>query len=152
MTTLVQAYVNYGRWVADCPAVGCNSAAQLRGSAPPEPEISALILTDEQDKQMPWKRDEMFYCTACGQLAQVIWPDDEIGIFETLCERRNQANRNWYPNGHTFAVEHGLCCGQSVEELHVEHLAHSGDDNNSNGIRVPHGPYIDLEAARRRLT
>ena len=87
------AYVNHGRWVADCP-FGCGGA-----------ELA---------------REEWFICREClnyghaGARLPLVWPDDEdIRAIEAALVVRPVLNRNWCPNesiGVLLAenVEHGL--------------------------------------------
>ena len=88
MTT--PAYVNHGRWVADCEA--CRSALRVSPG------------------------DE-FTCLECGHHdADVFWPDDWADIDAVLALRPSILNRNWLP-GETLDdlraenLEHGLVPG-----------------------------------------
>ncbi len=82
------AFVNYGRWVADCAV--CPSALELtRGQV-------------------------AFRCldALCGAESVVVWPDDTAVIDELLAGRPPQ-NRNWHPwetPGDLLAenIEHGV--------------------------------------------
>lgn len=71
------ARVNYGQWIIDCPF--CNSA----------------ILADSDDLR--------FFCVECSSAenghrwVDVIWPENAAAIEHELMQRRNEANRNWYP-------------------------------------------------------
>lgn len=92
------AYVNYGRWVADCPA-GCNSAAAL---APHQP---------------------MFNCVECYAIAPIHWPDDADELWEALAARP-KPNQNWFPSGHPLALRSGSPDGQTPDELRAETAEH----------------------------
>lgn len=93
----VLAYVNHGRWVADCSRPGCAGAESL---AP---------------------RQTGFHCSNCHQLDEVVWPADAADIWDVLQERPIPQTRNWYPAGHPLAVRFRLEHGQSVEDLRREH-------------------------------
>lgn len=63
----VMAYINHGRWVADCPA--CNGAELV-----------------EQGHRM--------LCGSCGAVHDVDWPSD-IDEAETLLEQRPVGHQHW---------------------------------------------------------
>lgn len=92
---MARAYVNFGRWVADCPQdCGCALALQ-----------PGMLL---------------FSCPECHHMCEVEWPADPDGIWEALSERPAPRNRNWFPAGHGLAVRSGSPHGQSVKELRDE--------------------------------
>lgn len=98
LTSRARAYVNFGRWISDCPN-GCGSAASL------EPGQT------------------MFHCGGtggCGQMASVEWPADAQEIWDALEERSRPKNRNWFPDGHELALRAGCPAGQTPEELRRE--------------------------------
>ncbi len=97
---LALAYVNWGRWVADCPAA-CGSA---------------IVLASGQST---------FHCPECKHLSGVYWPHNPDEIMEVL-EVRNKRNQNWFPVNHDLALRFGLPHGQSVSELREETEAHRG--------------------------
>jgi hypothetical protein len=70
------AYVNWGRWVADCPRQGCANALALeRGQA-------------------------VFECAgrgACGLVTDVEWPPNVWEIERFLAARPIASTRNWLP-------------------------------------------------------
>jgi len=77
---MVEAYVNHGRWVADCPE--CNVGLQLpRGAYQVKAEFVMI-------------REE---CVTCSAPTRVVWPDDPDSI-DTALKDRPQINRNWYPH------------------------------------------------------
>ena len=86
------AYVNHGRWVADCPSPACTGAE----------------LVDPQDPR--------FYCLSCynaafgGKWLRVRFPPERErqAIERALLARARERNRNWYP-------------GETVEQLEEEH-------------------------------
>ena len=65
----VYAYVNHGRWVADCPS--CNGAE---------------LVSENQE----------FLCGTCGRVSPAVWPDTVTQIEATL-NQRPEPNRNWNP-------------------------------------------------------
>lgn len=100
MTALItpakaRAYVNFGRWVADCP-IECGCALELRPGQ----------LT--------------FACVECKTITLLEWPDDPDGIWEALLERPAPKTRNWFPEGHELALRSGSPHGQTVQELRDE--------------------------------
>lgn len=80
----VYAYVNHGRWVADCV---CNGAELVQ-------------------------RGTRFLCGSCGLESPVVWPDDADDVDRVL-EPRPPRNQNWRP-GETVGqltaenIEHGV--------------------------------------------
>lgn len=96
------AYLNWGRWVADCPG-GCVSAERL------DPGQVAFV------------------CSNCGHAAPVTWPDNPAGIWQALGMRVLPPHRNWYPAGHPVAVMAGIPHGQTVQDLMVETMDHADD-------------------------
>jgi hypothetical protein len=74
----VAAYVNHGRWVADCPSEGCGGALELAQLA-------------------------SFLCPAClnagsgHQWQPVRWPPEQPDIEAVLGVRPLLSNRNWRP-------------------------------------------------------
>ena len=90
------AYVNHGRWIADCTRPHCNNAEKL------EP------------------RQAMFHCVNCHQIAPVTWPADADEIREVLDRRPVPQTRNWAPAGHRQALACGVPDGQTVADLLAE--------------------------------
>jgi len=74
--TAIQAYVNEGRWIAECP--------------------------DCKNAQLACKTDPRFLCDNCGNVAvgklwrTVVWPANVTGI-ESMLENRPLVNQNWVP-------------------------------------------------------
>lgn len=68
MSSLINAYVNHGRWVADCPA--CNSAAVVTVESP-------------------------YFRCGCGLRAGVQFPPEREAIEDVLGRRPMAENRNW---------------------------------------------------------
>lgn len=96
------AYVNHGRWIADCP-IDCGGAQELDNG------------------------QTMFACKECYQMSEVEWPKDPGGIWEALAKRVNPKNRNWYPKGQPVAVKANLPQGQSVKDLLDEQAAEEAE-------------------------
>lgn len=71
----VVAYVNHGRWVADC--------------------------TDDNGAELV-EPGERFLCGSCGAEADVVWPDD-IPAAEAVLRVRPLSNRHWYPQRETVS-------------------------------------------------
>jgi hypothetical protein len=94
-----RAYVNHGRWVADCPT-GCGSALQLDPG------------------------QETFACVECHTISSVDWPKDPDGIWDALSERPLKHNRNWFPKDHELALRAGKPHGQTVKQLRQETADH----------------------------
>lgn len=77
MVTTVQlrnatyARVNWGRWIADCPAPFCLSALQL------------------------WQGQKFYLCPECETQGEVMWPAAVDGIERLLIMRPDPFTRNW---------------------------------------------------------
>lgn len=103
LTTLARAYVNCGRWIADCPREHCTNA---------------IALTPKQVQ---------FFCEhegGCRLLTEVEWPADADAIWEVLKARPVPGTRNWAPAGHRQAIVCGLPLGQTVDALIAENREH----------------------------
>lgn len=96
----VLAYVNHGRWVADCSRPACAGAESLS------------------------PRQAGFHCSNCQQLDDVTWPPNAADIWDVLQERPVPQTRNWFPDGHPLALRAGCPTGQSVEALRTEQREH----------------------------
>lgn len=90
MTTPV--YINYGRFVVDCP---CGDAREVQ----------------------PGERS-----TACveGHALNLEWPDNAAALMAALSERVNVARRNWFPRNHPLALDLGKPHGQTPDDLRRE--------------------------------
>lgn len=99
---LARAYVNHGRWVADCPGLDC---------------ASALVLQPRQG---------VYQCPDCWTVAPVDWPADADDIWSALSPRP-PARRNWYPASHDLAVRFNLPHGQTPAELRTETAENMGE-------------------------
>jgi hypothetical protein len=93
------AYVNHGRWLADCPRPGCGNALELQ------------------------PRQVTFHCTdrtgvgSCGLQADVEWPPNVQAITDELGKRPVHSTRNWAPEGHWQSIGTGR---QTVRDLKEE--------------------------------
>lgn len=95
LTNKARAYVNFGRWIADCP-MDCGSALQLQpGQA-------------------------MYQCVECGYVTDIEWPSNANEIWDALLERPAKRNRNWFPSGHHLALRSFSPHGQTPQELRDE--------------------------------
>ena len=99
------AYVNQGRWMADCPRPYCGNALELE------------------------LRQPSFYCVArgggcCGLSCPIVWPGDAEQLFAELGRRPVAQTRNWAPAGHWQAVANNLETTQTVADLREEFAAH----------------------------
>lgn len=99
LTNQARAYVNFGRWIADCP-MDCGSAMQL---------------TNAQG---------VYHCVECGHMATIEWPDNVGEIWDALDERPAKRNRNWFPPSHILALKSGSPHGQTPQDLRDETQEH----------------------------
>lgn len=95
LTNKARAYVNFGRWIADCP-MDCGSAMQLT------------------------ERQGMYQCVECGFATDVEWPGNADEIWEALADRPAKRNRNWFPPEHSLALRSFSPHGQTPAELRQE--------------------------------
>ena len=93
------AYVNHGRWIAECPHE-CGAARQLQ------------------------PHDTLFQCTECLSILPITWPSDADGIWEALQERKIPRTRNWFPAGHPIAERIGAPVDQTADDLRKEQREH----------------------------
>lgn len=77
------AYVNHGRWLADCPT-GCNAAMDTTVG-----ETGYLCGVPYEGRIIG----------GCGASAPLVWPEDPNAITAALSVRPT-ANRHWAPAGH----------------------------------------------------
>ncbi len=79
------AYVNHGRWVADCPFCGGAERVWPEG-----------IRTHKKVPHPFGIADDILHCGYTGQTCQVVFPDDRREIARVLAKRPDDANRNWF--------------------------------------------------------
>jgi len=91
--TRTQAFVNMGRWIADCPRQHCTNAEKLN--------LGQTTLR----------------CSNCLQVATVEWPKDVVEITAVLERRPVPQTRNWAPAGHWQAVATQFPDGQTARDL-----------------------------------
>ena len=101
---IAQAYVNHGRWVAECPRPFCGNARRLE---PGQPRFWCGPADDPANG-------------FCGLECPVEWPADAEEIDRVLRRRPVPATRHWYPAGHELAVRAGIEHGQTVADLAAE--------------------------------
>lgn len=107
VTATARAYINHGRWVADCPRDLCTYAFELA------PEQATYVCRTRQGK-------------GCGMEAPIEWPPNADEIWAELERRPVESVRNWFPSGHPLAVAAGLPHGQTVADLAAEFAANGG--------------------------
>jgi hypothetical protein len=93
------AYLNWGRWVADCPEPGCQDARAVY-----HPVTGQRQAEDVCANGHPFAID-------------MPPPPAEAQLVAAVAERANDADRSWYPTGHPRATLAGLPTGQTVREL-----------------------------------
>jgi hypothetical protein len=115
-TAPARAYVNHGRWVADCPRPYCGGAEQLHDT---ERREACWVELHDQD-QPGHERSVYFHCRNCDLITSVDWPADAARIRAALMERPVPQTRNWFPADHPLAVNSRSPHGQSVDDLAAE--------------------------------
>lgn len=88
------AYLNHGRWVADCAAPDCHDARQLPVG------------------------DRTMQCVR-GHRSDITWPFDPNAITGAVANRPED-KQNWWPDGHPLPALAGWPTGQTVDELREE--------------------------------
>lgn len=100
LTDHARAYINHGRWIADCPRPYCANAEKLD------------------------TRQAMFHCSNCQLQAEVEWPPNADELWSVLARRPVPQTRNWFPASHDLALRSGTPHGQTVIELVDENRQH----------------------------
>jgi hypothetical protein len=100
-TNYARAYVNWGRWVADCP-VRCGGALSLSSG------------------------QATFACPECRSLSQIDWPANVDEIWAALQERPAPKFQNWFPSGHELALRANCPDGQTPAQLRDETAEYMG--------------------------
>jgi uncharacterized Zn finger protein len=80
------AYLNQGRWVADCPVPYCAGAERVW------PELRHL----SDGREYGIYRDKM-HCAECGTVSDVVFPDEREQIDRVVSARKVPSTRNWNP-------------------------------------------------------
>lgn len=106
------AYVNWGRWVADCPVDGCASACAVT------PGQAAIVCSNNHTSPLQWPP-----------------PATVIAIGAALDKRPDPATRNWYPAGHPFAIAAGYPTDQTPADLDAETAANLTADAQAAASR-----------------
>jgi|SRR5690349_7648748 len=102
------AYVNWGRWVADCPVDGCTDARAIYPTnAAGEPTGMGPVIDHVCTSGHPF-------------MVELPAPTTEAQIVSALSERASEKRKNWFPKGHPLAVLTGQPHGQSVRDLRRE--------------------------------
>jgi len=99
VTAHAQAYVNHGRWIADCPRPHCGNALALN------------------------PKQSVFHCAGkggCQLIAEVDWPVEVDLIDAAISARPVRTTRNWAPAGHRQAIACGFPEGQTAADLVAE--------------------------------
>lgn len=118
------AYMNHGRWVADCP-LGCGCALALstdmtvfdcRVRRSVSEELRRLGVSDAGIAEAIRARgsDEIVTHDCGAQGAAIIWPADPTAV-ERVLRNRGALNRNWFPH-------------ETVEALRAENITHGVRD------------------------
>lgn len=103
-----RAYLNYGRWVAECPESGCNDAR--------------LVYEVDPRTGHPTGRRLAGDVCANGHPFRIEMPppDVEAQIVAAVADRAEDGDKAWYPQGHPRALLTGRPHGQSPAELRAE--------------------------------
>jgi hypothetical protein len=93
------AYLNYGRWVADCPVDGCGDARAVY-----HPQTGARQTED---------------VCAKGHAFQIEMPPEQVEarIVAAVADRQEDGDKAWFPKGHGWAEAAGFPTGQTPAEL-----------------------------------
>lgn len=97
-----QAYVNYGRWIADCPAGCLNAMAVEYGQA--------SYLCGFLNKYG-------IIVGGCGVTAPLLWPDERDAITAALAPRSDD-HRMWAPAGHRQTYDSYTPDGRTIAEAY----------------------------------
>lgn len=99
------AYLNGGRWVADCPEPGCKDARLVYEVDPRTGGPTGRKLTED--------------VCAAGHGFEIVMPPPEFEaqVMAAVADRAEDADKAWYPKGHVRAALAGLPTGQSIDDL-----------------------------------
>lgn len=99
------AYLNHGRWLADCPA-GCNAAMDLTAG---QSQFLCGVVHPQSGQIVG----------GCATAAPVGWPPEPQQITDAVAGRP-MANRNWAPAGHRQTYTSRTADGQLVADVHPD--------------------------------
>ncbi len=106
------AYVNHGRWVAECATPGCPGAERKwPGFAVKETTVVDPLTGNRFTRLFGISADGWLHCANCGQLSRVQFPSEADQIEEVLSMRPVPETRNWMP-------------GETLADLTAENEAH----------------------------
>jgi hypothetical protein len=83
----MNAYMNHGRWVADC-VTGCGGAERVHADGKLQVSANGVVYGITSDGRM--------VCGSCGEESLVVFPE-EMPLIEAAMEVRKMRNRNWVP-------------------------------------------------------
>lgn len=98
------AYMNMGRWGADCPA-GCNSAMKIERG--------------QETFACGWPNDKGIWVGGCGATADIQWPA-EVEVIDDALTQRPEPHRNWAPAGHRQTYVERTRDGQPVADVYPD--------------------------------
>lgn len=93
------AYLNWGRWVVDCPQPGCHDARAVYHPT-----------TGQRQTEDVCYHGHPFVIVMPA-------PADEAQLLAAVADRPHEGDQSWYPRGHPRATLAGLPTGQTVTEL-----------------------------------
>jgi hypothetical protein len=94
------AYLNYGRWVVDCPALGCTDARAVYGKDGQRHSEDVCVNGHPFQIEMP--------------------PPAEEARLLAAVEGREERDKAWFPRGHGWSTAAGFPTGQTPAELQAE--------------------------------
>ncbi len=95
-TAQVLAYVNHGRWLADCPE--CRTGLSLPRGEFVSPALMVRVGGPVIQVKPKWVLSESnAACPICDLPVKVMWPKDADLIDAALEPRPRLVNRNWRP-------------------------------------------------------
>ena len=116
---VARAYVNHGRWLADCPHPFCSNA-ELYGHWYDEARHAHFGLDES-----------VFRCSECGTTAAAEWPSARTEIEQLLSYRPVPATRNWVP-------------GEDIHDLFRENEQFGVSPGNPQRLADAGGPVLTI--------
>ncbi len=102
-TAQVLAYVNHGRWMADCPE--CRTGLSLPRGEHVSPSMMVRVGGPVIQVKPRWVLDTSNpSCPICDLPVKVMWPKDADLIDAALEPRPRLVNRNWRPGESVTAL------------------------------------------------